>query len=113
MFWDKKNDNKEIFKWGIGGGLAEIIYVALIALLMSALGNTIGGASQILSMSLFLLLLVVSVGLSGLFMFGYPAVLALQKKFKEAIFTVLVSFATLAVCFSLILLFILYINNLI
>jgi len=113
MFGDKKNNKKEILKWGIGGGLAEIIYIALIALLLGGLGNAMGNVSQILSIALFLLLLVFSVGISGLFIFGYPAVLALQKRFKEAIFTILVSFATLIVFFSLLILVILYINNLI
>ena len=52
-----------------------------------------------------LLLLVFSAAVSGVLVFGCPAYLALQKKYDQAILTLLVTLLTLFVGFILVLLF--------
>lgn len=99
MFWSKGINKKEIIKWGVGGALVEIGYILVVALIMHGLNSIMSGAAEIFSIVMVLLLLVFSVALSGLFVFGYPAYLAYQKKIKEALATLLVTFITFIVAF--------------
>jgi hypothetical protein len=100
MPWFKAINKKELLKFGIGGGLAEVIYIILVALLMyktGELGNQSG--SPYLGISMLLLLFVFSAAVSGLFVLGYPAILALQHKYKEAILTLALSLVTIFLAF--------------
>jgi hypothetical protein len=97
MFWFGKTDKKEIYKFGIGGGLLEIIYIALVALLINSVNDIMNGANSILSVLAFLLLFVFSVAVSGVFVLGYPAYLGLQKRLREAILTLLTTILTMLV----------------
>jgi len=103
MFFKKEQINKkEIIKWGIAGGLAEICYCLLIALLLPWLTNNLQMPdSATLGFFFFLIILVFSVAVSGFFVFGYPAYLALQKSFRDAILTLLITFSTLLAGFVL------------
>jgi hypothetical protein len=94
MFWTKDINKKEIIKWGLGGALVEIGYVLMVVLLINELDNFMPQMPQILGMAFMLLLLVFSVTVSGLFVFGYPAYLVFQKKIKEALATLLVTLIT-------------------
>lgn len=94
MFWSKEINKKEIIKWGLGGALAEIGYVLVVVLLLNELGGSMPQIPQILGMVIMLMLLVFSVAVSGLFVFGYPAFLVYQKKIKEALATLLVTLIT-------------------
>ncbi len=111
MFWSKEVNKKEIINWGLGGALAEIAYVLMIALLIQGLNNVMTQASPILSIAFFLLLLVFSVAMSGILVFGYPAYLVYQKKIKEAMATLLVTFITFIVGFAVLIPIIYFISK--
>lgn len=100
MFWSKELNKKMLCKWGIGGGLAEVAYIILVGGLMTGLGSVMPKIQpEFLAMITVLTLFVLSAGLSGLFVFGYPVYLALQKQYKEALWTIIVTFATILICF--------------
>jgi len=99
MFNHKSNINKkEILKFGFLGGVAEAVYCLAAAELISVLDKaTSKSPSQIFGPLLILLFLVFSVGISGLFVFGYPAYLAFQKRFAESVLTAVISLVTLVI----------------
>ncbi|OGY42566.1 MAG: hypothetical protein A2Y67_02615 [Candidatus Buchananbacteria bacterium RBG_13_39_9] len=103
MFFNKEQINKkEVIKWGLIGGAAELIYIVVIGLLMDYIGNNFGQtAMPSLGFTAFLMLFVFSAGVSGLFVFGYPAYLALQKRFQEAIMMALISLGIIFLGFFL------------
>ncbi len=107
MFNKNQINKKDVYKWGIGAGIAEIAYVILVVLLMNFLdafmSQQAGGTLAILSV---LLLLVFSAAISGFFVFGYPAYLFLQKKYRQAVLTILTTFLTILVAFVAVLLFV-------
>ncbi|MCX6744048.1 MAG: hypothetical protein NTX82_00805 [Candidatus Parcubacteria bacterium] len=111
MFWSKEINKKEIINWGFGGALVEIAYILIIALLLQSLNNVMTQASAILSIAFLLLLLVFSVAISGIMVFGYPAYLAYQKRIKEAFATLLVTFITFIVGFAALILIIYFISK--
>jgi len=95
---------KKSIKFGILGGILEAVYCALIALLFFGFGRVFQGTpdNQVLAPLIMLLILVISVAISGFLVFGYPAYLVYQRQFKEGIYTALLSLATLFIIFSLI-----------
>ncbi|MCX6746277.1 MAG: hypothetical protein NTX00_04675 [Candidatus Parcubacteria bacterium] len=95
MFFFKQIDKKMIFKFGIGGGLAEIIYVLLVALIISFANQVMPQSPFYWGFAFFLLLLVLSAAISGFFVMGYPIYLALQKRYQEAIMTLLITLITI------------------
>jgi hypothetical protein len=101
----KKMNKNEIYKKGIGAGLAQIVYIILVVLLVLFLdrfmNDSAGGSLAMLSI---LILLVFSVAVSGFLVFGFPALFALQKKYNEAIMTLLVTFLTLLLSFIVVIL---------
>lgn len=103
----KKIDKSLLYKKGVWAGIAQMLYIILIVILISSIDKFMAeNAGGALSMVAVLLLLVFSAGISGALIFGYPVYFALQKKYHEAIFTLAVSFLTLAACFILVLLII-------
>jgi hypothetical protein len=105
VFFNKEQvSQKEIIRWGIGGAVAEIVYVLLIVGLFSVLEKILATPPQFIGFLFMLLLFVFSAGISGLFVFGMPLYLALQKKYTEAISMIFVTFATLFASLILILL---------
>jgi hypothetical protein len=103
MFCCKEQVNKkEVVKWGIFGGLAELAYIVLIGLLINYTGDNLGQKDlPVLGFITFLLLFVFSAGISGLFVFGYPIYLATQKRISDAIMTALISLGALLAGFFL------------
>lgn len=95
MFWFKKIDKKEIYKYGIGGGILEIFYILLVAWVISRLDNVMNQAEPVISILSFLLLFVFSAAVSGFLVLGYPAYLGLQKRLQEAFLTLLTTILTL------------------
>ena len=85
-------------KFGILGGILEVIYIVLVALFMQGAENWFSG-SGIFTGVLVLTLFVFSAAISGLLVLGYPAYLALQKNYKEAILTVLISLMVIFILF--------------
>ncbi len=66
-----------------------IIYCILISLFFQYAGNYFPKSSELLISTFMLFLLVVSAGITGSMVFGYPAYLALKKDFKAAIYVLL------------------------
>jgi mannose/fructose/N-acetylgalactosamine-specific phosphotransferase system component IID len=97
---------KKSIKFGILGGIGEAIYCALIALMFFTFGKIFNGQNgdTVTTFLIMLLILVISVAVSGFLVFGYPAYLVYQKRFKEGIYTALISLATLFVAFSIVVL---------
>jgi hypothetical protein len=105
MFCCKEKINKkESIKWGIGGALAQIAYVLLIVGLFSVLDKVMATPPQFIGFLFMLLLFVFSAGISGLFVFGFPVYLAVQKRFHEAFATLFVTFISMFAALILILL---------
>ena len=97
MFKQKINDSA-VMKFGFLGGIAEAVYVFLVVSLMQILDSSVSKPENpIVVGMLVLLLLVFSAAVSGILVFGYPAYLALQKKYAEALATVIVTLAVLAI----------------
>lgn len=94
IFSPKKEES--FWLYGIGGGLFEAAYCFFIAILMISLAGMIPGP-EVFSFLLLLLIMVFSAAISGILIFGYPLYLALKKQYQEAIFTALLSIATLIV----------------
>ncbi|MFA5188923.1 MAG: hypothetical protein WC460_06180 [Patescibacteria group bacterium] len=110
MFFSKQMDKKVIYKYGIGGGVAEIIYVLLVALLFSNLENFLPTPPALFGFFFFLLLFVFSAAVSGFLVLGYPLYLAMQKRFSEAIMCLLTTLLTLFLGFVIIILLVLLIK---
>lgn len=93
--------SKKSIKFGILGGILEAVYCALIALMFFTFGKIFDGpnANTVVVTLIMLLILVISVAVSGFLVFGYPGYLVYQKKFKEAVLTALLSLITLFVFF--------------
>ena len=102
MFFTKQIDKKAIIKFGIGGGVAEIIYILLIALLFSNLEKLLPTPPAMFGFFFFLLLFVFSAAVSGFLVLGYPIYLALQKRFQEAIMTLSATLLSLLLGFIII-----------
>ncbi|MFH1366514.1 MAG: hypothetical protein ABIH38_00810 [Patescibacteria group bacterium] len=95
--------NKNL-KFGLLAGALEVIYIVLVALFMQGAENWFSG-SGVQPVIMVLMLFVLSAAVSGLLVLGYPAYLALQKKYKEAICTLLVSLAVIFILFVIGLIF--------
>lgn len=85
-----------VWKMGILGGLAESIYCGLVAsgLWISSNFNN-AKMNELATGVLVLMLLVFSVAVSGILVFGYPMYLAIEKKYKEAFQTVGITLLTI------------------
>jgi len=94
--------NNKSIKFGLLGGALEGIYISLVGLFFVCAQDWFSGPS-VFPMILMLMIFVFSAAVSGLLVLGYPLYLALQKKYKEAISTVLISlaliFILMVVCF--------------
>lgn len=102
IFVHKKKENYWIY--GIGAGILEVIYCFFIATLFMTTNNLFIQPSVFIFL-LFLLIMVFSVAVSGLLIFGYPLFLAFKKEYQQAIFTVLLSIATLIIVGLIIIIF--------
>jgi len=103
LFKKKSNQEKvnaeKTMKWGIAAGVAQAIYIGLVALFMNQineLGNQpLGGF--LTSFMFFLLFFVLSAVVSGILVFGKPIFLILNGKNKEAVSTLLATVLVLLV----------------
>lgn len=97
MFKQKINDSA-VLKFGFLGGIIEALYVFFVVALMRILSSSVSLPNDPLAAGMLLLLLLVfSVAISGILVFGYPAYLAFQKKYAEALATVITTLAALAI----------------
>lgn len=97
MFKKQKINESEVLKFGFLGGIAEAAYVFLVICLMTTLDKTVSPTPNFIAGFLVLILLVFSVAVSGILVFGYPAYLAFQKRFAEALMTGITTLVTLAI----------------
>ncbi len=79
-------ENLKAIKFGLLGGLAEALYIGLVVTLIWTMDQS--KPELVFPMAGFLLILflfVVSAGVSGLFVFGYPLYLFLNKNFTQGL----------------------------
>ncbi|MFA5076127.1 MAG: hypothetical protein WC480_01785 [Patescibacteria group bacterium] len=106
------HDQPAHWKWGVLAALVESAYCLLVVgavlpiveLIVTRLQlNSAGSTPPILFFFFYLLFFVFSVAISGIVVFGYPAYLAFEKKYKEALATVGISALTFVVVIVLVL----------
>ena len=97
---------KRNLNWGIAAGIAQALFIGLVAVFMNSIQSLgqepIGGF--ITSFLFFLLFFVLCAVISATLVFGRPIYLLLEKNFKEAILTVLTTILTLMIIAFLVLL---------
>ena len=93
----KNKVSKLTYQMAIAGAVLEVLYCLAIAWLLPNLGRFFGQTDSIFSFIIFLLLLVLSVSLSGLFIFGYPVYLGLKRELSQAVICLVVSLLTLLI----------------
>jgi len=111
MFFSKQTNKKAIFKFGIGSGLAEIIYIILVAFLFTNLEKFLPLPPVFWGFFFFLLLFVFSAAISGFLTLTYPLYLALQKKYYEALMTFVITLLTIFTGFIIIIVIMLITNS--
>jgi len=98
MFKKQKINDSVVLKFGFLGGVAEAAYVLLVASLLTMLDQLMPKSPEgIIAPLLILLLFVFSAAVSGILVFGYPVYLAFQKRFAEALMTVVTTLITMAI----------------
>lgn len=92
-------------KAGILAGLLESLYVLVVAVIMMKIGEIMPQEDGIFGIGMFLILLVFSAGISGVFVFGLPIHLFLEKRVKDAVKVMTTTFLTLMGVFFITMLF--------
>lgn len=92
---------------GVITGVMEVCYIALVAIFLVGTQSFFSGSAPSPWMNVFgivclLSLLVLSVGVSGLFVFGWPAHYVMEKKYEEALASFFATAATMFVIFAII-----------
>ncbi|MFA6526604.1 MAG: hypothetical protein WCT26_04310 [Candidatus Buchananbacteria bacterium] len=92
---------------GVVTGIMEVCYIALVAIFMvgtqSFLRDTAPSAwLNIFGIISMLSLLVLSVGISGLLVFGWPVHYVMERKYEEALSSFLATIASMFVIFAII-----------
>lgn len=95
----QKIDESEVLKFGFLGGIAQATYILMVALFIQvmAVAGPAGKKGQIGEIIMFLIVFVFSVAVSGLLVFGYPAYLAIQKRYVEGLMTAVTTLVSLAI----------------
>ena len=83
--FSKNLTNKQINLLGLGQSTFTIIYVALIALILFNFEKILGDNNDLFEIIGFLLLFVISATTTSFLMLGYPSILLLQHRFREAV----------------------------
>ena len=87
LFKSKDIKAKEVIGKGIIAGIIQTAYIILVCMFVLSAGAIFPANSPFIIMGLvaFLILLVISVAVSGVIIFAIPAYLFFQKKYKEAL----------------------------
>ena len=102
----KKVDQAEVLKFGFFGGITQGTYILFVVLLIQYISTNFSDAELgIGGPVLFLSLFVFSAAVSGIFVFGYPIYLAMQKRYAEGLMTALTTLFTLAIIAILLFMF--------
>ena len=101
-----KSNSSEIVKQAVLVGFLEVVYVFLVGLFLFVAGSSFPsvGDRAILGVLAFLTLLVVSVAVSGLLVFGYPVYYVMQKKYDEAMLSLAITLGVIAIFLVIIIL---------
>jgi hypothetical protein len=107
----RQNLSGETLRWGIAAGVAEAIYIGLVAFTMKGLNKLFSGPDTaenfVPTFLLFLLFFVLSALISAVLVFGRPMWLLMDKKAREAIATLTATILTLLIIFLLVVVIIL------
>lgn len=98
----QKINEAEVLKFGFLGGLTEAAYIFLVVLLMTVLDKVMPRPPHLMVGFMVLTLFVFSAAVSGVLVLGYPAYLAFQKRFLEALMTAITTLAILAIIGTLV-----------
>ena len=102
-----KVNESEVMRYGFLGGIGQALYCFMVVLFINTLDTTMPrGVNPIFGFLMFLLLFVFSAGISGVTVFGYPAFLAFQKRYVEALLTVVTTLVTIMIVFILVFAFV-------
>jgi hypothetical protein len=106
-----KNLSGETLRWGVAAGVAEAIYIGLVAFTMRGLNKLFSGPDTaenfVPTFLLFLLFFVLSALISATLVFGRPMWLLSDKKVREAVATLTATILTLLVIFLVVVVLIL------
>lgn len=92
---------------GVITGIMEVCYIALVAIFMVGTQSFFNSAAPSPWLNVFgivclLSLLVLSVGISGVLVFGWPIHFVMEKKYDQALSSFIATIATMFVIFGLI-----------
>jgi len=97
---------KRNLNWGIAAGIAQSLFIGLVALFMNSIQilgqEPLGGF--VTSFLIFLLFFVLCAVISSALVFGRPIYLIVEKNFKEAVLTLLTTILVLMIITFLVLL---------
>lgn len=87
LFKSKDIKAKEVIGKGIVAGIIQTAFIILVCMFVLSAGAIFPADSPFVIMGLiaFIILLVISVAVSGLVIFGVPFYLFFQKKYKESL----------------------------
>jgi Ni,Fe-hydrogenase I cytochrome b subunit len=93
---------QELVKDGVIAAFLQVVYIAFVAVFFMIADTAFPDDSWLVVVGVvaFLILLVLSVAVSGMLLFGYPMYYALQKKYPEALAILLVTCGTLLAIFA-------------
>ncbi len=103
FFKSKEVQIREIVNKGIIAGLIEAAYIIIISLFVLSAGAIFPANSPLMALGLvaFVILLVISVSITGIIIFGVPVYFLLNKKYQQALTFLGSSLLTLLVVFLL------------
>ncbi len=95
------NQARDVARRAMIAGLLELAYIVVVAFFFAAAGAAFsaGPEAVIIGAVTFLILLVMSVAVSGVLVFGYPVYYLLRRQEEEAILAIKVTLGTMAVAF--------------
>jgi hypothetical protein len=90
---------------GVIAGIMEVCYIALVSIFIVGTQSFFSNSQSwmaVFGIVGFLSLLVLSVAVSGVLVFGYPAQYFMERKYKEALSTLISTAATMFVILAII-----------
>lgn len=85
----------QLIKGGILAGILEAFYCLLVGFLIFRIESFIPNMAGIIGVGAFLLLFVVSAGISGVLVLGLPGMLVIQNRIKDALRVLMATLLTL------------------
>jgi len=100
-----KGDSSEIVKQSVITGLLQVVYIFVIGTFLLVAGRHFPtmGARSVLGPLAMMTLMVASVTITAVLMFGHPIAYIMNKKFDEAMLSIAINLGVLFIFFVLIL----------